>query len=407
MLAPTPLLAPSPMDVGGIFSGTWTIMRRRLGMFLGLSALTMVVPFLLAGGVSLLAIPMIVGLGTPRSNTFAASVTALIVAFLLAMVVSMLVQLKSSGMFLQGAYETAQGLSPSIGSLWRTTKGLLPRLVPAILAVGAAGLGAYLVLGGLFLAAVAASSTSGSRNSGTMAILLAVVTMFVLLGAIGVLTVRLLYWVPSATIEQRPGFEALRRGWDLTKGSFWRTLGYYLLGIVVVMLVTIPVSMISQLLTASMVSSSGGSWTSRTDPVTALAAMAPMLIMSLVVQFTVSLVATPFIAIYQSVMFIDQVRRAEGSSEPTGFGGGMGGQPWGGQAQQPWGQQTSQPSQTWGNQQSQQPQAWGQPTPQPPQPWNQQPGQPWAQQPPQSPQPWAPGPTNQWPTAGQGQPPTT
>lgn len=391
------------MEVGDVFSGTFAILKRRFGTFLGISAAATLLPTVLFM-LGLVPFGMyMASLGRGR-NPDPGPLAGMVLGGLALALMMMLIQLKSQAMLSQGAYETAQGYAPTIRSLLTSTRGFLPRMVPAVLGIGAIAIVVYIGFVAMVVGLVTTAASSGRNGgftSGLVAFLLLMVFFFGLLW----IGVKLIYWLNAATIEQRTGFDALSRSWDLIRGAFWRTFGFYLLATLLGWAITFPVSLLTNTLTSSMIR--GGNWSMERDPVMGLLALGPVLLIVIGVQFVVTMLVVPFMSTYVTVMFLDQVRRKEDAFEPTGFGGGMGGQPWKGQAQQPWGQQTSQPSQTWGNQQSQQPQAWGQPTPQPPQPWNQQPGQPWAQQPPQSPQPWAPGPTNQWPTAGQGQPPTT
>ena len=49
MVTPTPVLAPSPMDISALFSGAFTALRRRFGLFILLTLLPGLVTMLLVG----------------------------------------------------------------------------------------------------------------------------------------------------------------------------------------------------------------------------------------------------------------------------------------------------------------------------------------------------------------------
>ena len=57
---------------------------------------------------------------------------------------------------------------------------------------------------------------------------------------------RLLYFVPALALEKLDAVAALRRAWALTRGAFWRTLGYYVVAAVLVAIPSYAVSFISQ-----------------------------------------------------------------------------------------------------------------------------------------------------------------
>ncbi len=134
VLAPTPVLKPSPLDLGYVFAGTFEILKRRFGSFLALSALVMAFPIviLIGGGLFGLYGGVTARLTTLTPGAIAGGVLLLMVA----LVLMGLAQLKAQGMLSLGAYEVAQGGRPDLAGLWTRSKGFFPRLVPAMLVTG-------------------------------------------------------------------------------------------------------------------------------------------------------------------------------------------------------------------------------------------------------------------------------
>lgn len=387
MLAPTPLLPLRPLDVGDVFGGAFTILRRRFGTFLGISAVMTLLPMVLILVGTVPFVMTLLSAEMSRGRPDLSSIAPLVLLLLVVVLVSLLIQLKAQAMLAQGAYETAQGAAPTVRSLITSTRGFLRRIVPAILAVAA--IASIVSVGGTLTLIGLASAATANRNGGATAGALGVVAAVAFVLVVAWLSIKMFYWLAAAAIEQRPGFAALRRSWDLTKGAFWRTLGSYLLASLLTAAITFPVSMVSQVLASSMVSA--GTWTSGRDPMAVVATLGPVLLIWFAVQFLLAMLVASFMGTYQTVMFIDQVRRTEDASEPLGFPGAQPGQ---------WGQQ---PAQSWGAAPVWTPpappaQQWGQaPTPPPPptHAWGDAPS---GQTPPQ-PQHWpgAPGQGPAWP----------
>jgi membrane-anchored glycerophosphoryl diester phosphodiesterase (GDPDase) len=412
VINPTPLLRPSPLDISGLFAGSFEALKRRFGLFILLT----LTPSLLLLAMFIAA--AVVGGSAAFTRSQSAVVTSLIiVAVILALggLVVALVQLKMYGMMSQGAYEIAQGQRPDFKGLLARTTGFLPRLLPVIAIFFGAVIVFYLVLIALMWSAFSNASSS-SDPSGAILGLFGVMALLTIVGvplAI-VLWTKLLYVVPAVAVEQRGGVDAMKRSWQLTRGSFWRTFGYAVLPQLAVTAVLWVVNAITQLAGGFL----GGTMPSNPTPGETMAyllAMIPLFTVTMVLQVAVQLFTTPFLQTYYTYMFIDQVRRSELSAQQYGYGQAPYGQP--GYGQQPYGQPGyGQPGT--GQSGYGQP-SYGAPAPQPGQPYGQtgpvqHPGEPAAgpeypdqpysgplpEYPPQQypPQPGEPGPSqNQWP----------
>ena len=313
MLAPTPLLRPSPLDISGLFAGSFEVLKRRLGLFVLIALLPSLVALVTIGGGT--AILLTDAALTRGGSSFVSTGVLLgIVIVSVGALLTVLAQLKAQGMAMLGAYEVAQGHHPDVRGLLHRTRGFLPKLAPVI-ALGVAAVAVvYGVVVAILVAMVGAlDGSSGGRAAGMAAVLflllLALVPLAVFLG------VKLLYTVPAVAIEQLGGIEAMKRSWRLTRGAFWRTLGYNLLARLAVGALASIVSFLGQLAVAPVIMANRYD-----DPSRALAALAvalPIYLLVLAVSIAVSLVTEPFLWSYTAYMFIDQVRRSEMPSGPA------------------------------------------------------------------------------------------
>lgn len=334
MLTPTPMLHPSPLDIPGLFSGTFQALKQRFGLFV----LITIIPVVL--GVVLI----IVGMATLITSAIAASSgdrASLPVGILLGMAFYLvgilavgLGQLKSFGMMAVAAYEIAAGQRPDFRGLLARTRGFLPRMAPVIaLAVGCA-----VLVGGAVFALVAGSlSYLDARRQGPDSALFAVLLgVPVLLGLVLApiayfLGTKLLYTIPATAIEHVGGIDGMKRSWRLTSGAFWRTLGYYLVAYFAVSIVT---SMVTGFGQASMMPffalvMSGANSSDPSAVLASFGAMIPAIAIFSILVLAVEVVAVPFLQSYVTYMFIDQVRRTE-MPPPPAYGAPPQGyqQPW-------------------------------------------------------------------------------
>lgn len=359
------MLRPSPLDISGLFAGSFEALKRRFGLFVLIALFpSLVALVVIGGGVAIVATAAIAAGSFTRGVP--AGVLAGIVVLVIGALATVLAQAKAQGMTALGAYEIAQGQHPDLRGLLRRTRGFLPRMAPVIAIFAGAVLLTYgLVLGIVFAMVGALDGSSGGRAAALAGVL--ILLAFALVPVAIFLQVKLLYTVPAVAIEERGGMDAMKRSWGLTRGAFWRTLGYYLLVGVAAAAVGYVVSMIGQfaLMPAMMRVERTG------DPSRALAAMFALLPLYGVViglQLAVQLLTQPFVHAYTTYMFVDQVRRSEMPPAPA-YGGYPPGTPGGYYA--PPAQYYGQPPQGYpagGWQQPQQPQQSYPPQPPPPQP---------------------------------------
>lgn len=319
MLAPTPLLKPSPLDVGGLFSGTFEALKRRFGLLVLIALFPSIALFVVMAAVTAFAIPVLVAASYGGSRSiFGGLATVMLLAFV-GLIVVVLLQVKSYGMFAVTAYEVAQGQRPGFGGVWSRTKGFLPAMAGVIAIVVGAMLALYLLMTFLIVGAIGAgtSSRGGSAAAGLLGLfvllVLAMIPLAIFFGT------KLLYTIPAVAIEGLGGVAGMKRSWTLTRGSFWRTFGYYLLASLAVSFVSYLVGMVSQVLVLPF--AAGSRYSDPSEVGTFFAAMIPALLVSFALQVLVQLVSVPFVQTYITYMFIDQVRRSELPPAPAyGYG---------------------------------------------------------------------------------------
>jgi hypothetical protein len=305
------------MELSGLFSGAITIFRKRLGLLISLALVPALISFLLLGG-SFAVIAAGVGqLRDFRSAAFQ-TIEMGLVALAVASFVSLLVQFKVYGLISTASYQVAQGQEPSLGSLLAHTKGLLPRLAGVIAIFVGLTLAVYALIAVLLFSLAATSYGSSDSRAVTALVGVTILVFLVLMPLIFFVQIKLLYLLQAASLEQITGVAAMKRSWQLTKGAFWRTFGYYLIASAAVAAVSYVVSMITQVLTMPMMLNQS---TGTSDSLSTLFAAIPAMAISMVLQSVVQAFTIPFIQAYITCMFIDQVRRSE---MPPGFPGGFG-----------------------------------------------------------------------------------
>jgi len=302
------------MDISGLFAGSLQALRSRLGLFV----LLVIFPSLLAIVTFLLTAAIIGGaVAASNRNPNGGLVILGVIVFIAGLVLTWLAALKVYGMISLAAYEIAQGQRPDFKGVFARSKGYLPRFVALILLALVAFIVVQVVLvvifGGLFTAA------SANDNRGLAGAAVASMLLLFLLGIpLSIfLSVKLLYIVPAIAIEQYSGFDALKRSWNLTKGSFWRTFGYAIVPALAVAAISYVISLLTGLIVSPM--GRGPVGTNPGDVTPFLLAMVPVLTISLILQLAVSLFTLPFLQSYNTYMYIDQIRRKELVGQQGGY----------------------------------------------------------------------------------------
>lgn len=280
-----------PMSTGDLLDGAVKHFRRNPGPVAGLSLLVLavaVVPSVLLSGLALTGSwYSALGLDSVLDpGSFTALLLLLGVGF---------AALVLCGVLAHSVAEATLGRRPPLSEMWAAAR---PRLLPLIglQLVVLTALGVPLLL---YIALVALVA------DGPVVVLLVV-------GALGGLAV--LAWTafvlartvlagPALVLEKRSIRAALRRGWALSAGAFWRLVGSAVvvgaLAVVVFFVIQLPILLVGNLLTLIV------------DPTPTVDAFLGTLIVNLATLLAASVVV-PFVAGANGLLYIDQRMRKEG-----------------------------------------------------------------------------------------------
>lgn len=191
-----------------------------------------------------------------------------------------------NGLLIHAVSQAVLGRSATLAQVWDAVKGQIPRLLllSIVVAVMMAALVAVFV--GLF-AAGAVSESPGLMGLSALGFI------FILLPALLVLATFTLLATPALVLERAGVGTALRRSFQLTKRSFWRVLGIYLLTSILVAILAWVISSPSSLFAPL------------------LGSPAAIYVVTLVASVIASAITTPFMAAVVALLYIDVRMRTE------------------------------------------------------------------------------------------------
>jgi hypothetical protein len=227
-----------PMDLGRIFSLTFSIFRFRWRTFAGAVLLLTALPTVLFAGAQALSINLAAWyvdfefflLGReptmpaifPWQEFAANTVVSLIYGFSVMAAVAAITRVTAETFV--GGHPTAISATRDVLRMLPSLFGLVVVLQLAVLAVGVIG-------GGLAALPIVAT---GGRITGGPGFFLALVMGVATVAFIVFLTLRWYLAVTVVTLERRGTIGSIRRSWHLVRGSTWRLLGYVLLFLLII-----------------------------------------------------------------------------------------------------------------------------------------------------------------------------
>lgn len=213
-----------------------------------------------------------------------------------------------SGMLCVAVLEAAAGRKPTLGQTWRR---FAPRFWPLIATTLLTGILLVLIafvlilVGAVVLVAltVAISPTRGGVGAVAALGLISLVLIGALVFMQFCFVVRFLYAPAATVIEGKSGFGAIGRAWELTRGRWMRSVGRYLLIVLLAMAIMWAVSLgVSSVLDMSVFAT--------TVDGTVSAAVVKQAVLTAVITVLQSLV-TPLVTSYALLMYLDERIRRE------------------------------------------------------------------------------------------------
>ncbi|MDO5684295.1 MAG: hypothetical protein Q4G46_15905 [Propionibacteriaceae bacterium] len=296
-----------PLSIGDLFQSAFAIYRNRFATFLLLGAIPSIVSLVvMLAGVALMVgglLPLVISLVQGNPTTAGLSVAAVAGGGAVLVLGSFLTAISTyicNALIAVGVVDVDRGLAPSLGDLWRQSRGLAGRSFSLYLLVIAATLGLALVLivlGAIFVAL---------EIYWLIALLvLAIIPIWVIAQA------RLGLVLQVIAIEQVDAIGAIKRCWRLTQGSGARIFGLLVLAQMLVGVATQTIGGITQSLAGTF---SDQLASANPDPFVIATLLVPMLLLGIVVTQALGVLAGPFVAIYTAVLYIDQRRRKEAAA---------------------------------------------------------------------------------------------
>jgi hypothetical protein len=287
-----------PLSLGEIFDGGFRSVRANPRVMFGLSAVVVTIAVLIQTVVQWFAIPpgWMSTTVDPEAQMALGDVVGAVAAGLASSVVTFISTTILTGLLIVSVSRSVIGQRISLPAAWARVRPQIWRLLLLAVLVLLAVLLVPLITVGVAIAAAA------GEQWGLM-------TGVIVLGALGSivwfvwLSTRTLLATPALMLEDQRLIGAVRRGWALSVGSFWRLFGIYLLtqlltGLVAGLVVG-PVSMLGSILTIT---------NGEIDPLHNPIALA----LNAIAAIVAAVLTTPFVSAVVALLYIDVRIRREG-----------------------------------------------------------------------------------------------
>ena len=258
---PKPGIVPlRPLGLGDVLAGAWSAVWHNPAVMLGLALLIVLLASLLSAlfGLALNA-PLArwnqdlmnqanltsvlhdVGLNAGDLGFFTGSSAA--AGVLMALVTPII-----NGILAISISQSVLGNRLSIADAWARVRGRIGALIGWSILMTLA----LIVLLTVAILAIVGLAIAASNLSEGFAAALAILLSLALIAALLWLSVKLLFVAPIIAIERSTIRQAIHRSWELTRGHFWRILGIYLLGTLLVSIVSNLITLPLTLLTGAL-----------------------------------------------------------------------------------------------------------------------------------------------------------
>lgn len=307
---PRPGLIPlRPLDFGALFGATFLVLRRNprptFGAALLINALVMITSFGLMLGVVFWGVDRTTRASIESASAIEAGMIGLvIVAGLVAVGLSIVAQALLQGVIVLEVARATLGEKLTLRQLLAAGRGRWGALI------GWTGIltGALVVVLGVFITVITVLIAVGGPAGAAIGILLAIGGGLAM--AVGTiwLSVKLSVVPCAIMLDRLPLSAAVRRGWALVGGSFWRVLGILLLVTVIVQtassIVTTPFSLLSGLAPVLVNPAS--------DPATMIGVLVLSNVLVIAVSVVVGAIGSVLVSAATALLYLDLRMRKEG-----------------------------------------------------------------------------------------------
>ena len=310
--APPPkpgLIALRPLDFGALLGATLQVLRRNprptFGAALLLNAVVVIAAFGLSFGVTFWALDRSFRASADNAAAIeAGAIGLIIVTGLIAVALSLVAQAVLLGVIVLEVSRATVGEKLTLRQLLALGKGRWGALIgwTAMLSV------ALLFAMSLFVLVIAVMIAAGGPAGIAIGILLAV------FGGLGFVALSLWLWIKLALVptaimlERLPLRAAIRRGWSLVTGHFWRTFG-------ILLLITVMLQVASSVFSAPfhIAASFGGELVNpAADELTSLWVLLGANVLTIAVTIVVGAIGAVLLAAATALVYIDLRMRTEG-----------------------------------------------------------------------------------------------
>ncbi|MGD8213745.1 hypothetical protein [Aestuariimicrobium sp. Y1814] len=311
-----PTLPASPISFGDLVSATLKLFSKHWWQYLLLAVIPSVLATLVSGVAVLIWVSQLATQVTSTGLDVAPLLLTIGVTLVVIMVVSALATLYCSTVAIGLAEGTAWGEQRTWSQAAARVRGVFGRVgwVQALIAL----VGALLVTGmiaALLVPIFSMIDGSAAPSDAEIGAFIGGALLFIVLGLLAIPLVliwqtKFAFVMSVAALEHdQTGFNVYRRSWEMTKGHFWRILGYMVLASLITQLL---VSLTNQVFTAfsspieQMFDSQSGAYLGLSS-----AGWVVMLLLQLLL-LAVSATASMLLTLFVFVLYIDTDRRNRG-----------------------------------------------------------------------------------------------
>lgn len=298
-----------PLTLGEIYDGAFSAVRHNPAVMLGLAMLVLLVATVVGVLVGQLLVPAFTRLWGPilddpafRDTDMALGINTGSIAQLYGSLSGLLLTTLLAGPVINGVLTVS--ISRSVLGDKASVKEVWGRVAPrAWVLIGWSLLQGFglIALASVLIVLVALLVAAIAQASGPAAAVVAVMLVLGVLAVLAWLGIRLLLVPPALALEGARLRSTIKRAWLLTRGSFWRALGIYLLANIIVWFIAQVIS-VPLLAVGTALAGAGGE----------SGVMGPMLVVQIIGSMIASAIQTIFVAGVTALLYIDLRMRREG-----------------------------------------------------------------------------------------------